>query len=150
MMYLLLTTPGERSRIIRLACPGSDLHKPTKLLLFLRLPTLPRPYAWADSLCGGEPEASGIPPGTAFGIAVDEPAGGPIAISVRSVVPGPSPIGGETPMNQFLRSVDRDEVIYRILLLFSIAFTSLQAYIAMRDMWARVSPIVLRVIQTWG
>jgi hypothetical protein len=53
-------------------------------------------------------------------------------------------------MIQFLRSIDRDEVLYRALLLFSIAFTSLQAYISLRDMWGHMSPIIFRLLQSWS
>ena len=52
-------------------------------------------------------------------------------------------------MIHFLRSIDRDEVLYKALLLFSIAFTSLQAYIALRDMWGHVSPLIMHIIQSW-
>jgi hypothetical protein len=50
-------------------------------------------------------------------------------------------------MIQFLRSIDRDEVLYSALLCFSLAFTALQAFIAVRDIWGHVSHLLTQIAQ---
>jgi hypothetical protein len=53
-------------------------------------------------------------------------------------------------MIQYLRSIDREELLYSALLCFSLAFTSLQAYMAVRDIWAHLSHFVAWIAQTLG
>jgi len=48
-------------------------------------------------------------------------------------------------MIQALRSVDRDDVVYQVLLVFSIAFTSLRVFLMVHMMVGLVSAFVTQI-----
>ena len=58
--------------------------------------------------------------------------------------------GGRLSMIQSTRPIDRDEVIYKALLLCSVAFSSLHAFMAIRDVWGHVSIFILKMADVLG
>lgn len=53
-------------------------------------------------------------------------------------------------MNQALRSIDRDEVVYHVLLAFSIAFTSLRVFLTVYHAAGQAASLVSRLTMMLG